>query len=103
LTLDSSLTIDYSVSVFGNRGNKLTFTKKPLEWSASSNNGADVTLKEFRIYLQEQIDAVGGVRELARQKGLSPSSISKVLHGEIPSDDFLSKFGFKRRITIVRK
>jgi transcriptional regulator with XRE-family HTH domain len=43
------------------------------------------------------------VRELARQKGLSPSSISKVLHGEIPSDDFLSKFGFKRRITIVRK
>jgi transcriptional regulator with XRE-family HTH domain len=80
------------------------FKKKPLEWSASSNNGAaDVTLKQFREYLQDQCDQVGGLRELARQKGLSPSSISKVLHGEIPSDDFLDKFGFKRRITIVKK
>jgi transcriptional regulator with XRE-family HTH domain len=62
-----------------------------------------MTLKEFRKYLQALVDEKG-VRGLARETGVDPSTISRVLSGdEIPSDYFLDKFGFKRRITIVRK
>jgi hypothetical protein len=81
--------------------------------SIVNHNGADVTTKEFRDYLEGLCwEAVGkepirgkvqGVNELARQKRVSPSQISKVLNGAIPGDDFLSRFGFKRRITIVKK
>ena len=63
-----------------------------------------MTLKQFRNYLKDQIKQVGGVRELSRRTGLSPSAISKVQNGEeTPSNDFLAVFGFKRNITIVKK
>jgi hypothetical protein len=82
----------------------VTGAKAGVEWSVSSNSGADMTLTEFRKYLNEKIKQAGGLRELARQCGLDPASISRVANGEeIPSDYFLDKFGFKRRITIVKK
>jgi hypothetical protein len=83
----------------------VTITKEGVAWSVSTNNGADdMTPKEFRKYLDQQIKQAGGLRELARQTGLDPASISRVANGdEIPSDYFLDKFGFKRRITIVKK
>ena len=63
-----------------------------------------MTLKQFREYLKERCAEAGGVRSLARETGIDPSSISRVLRGEeLPSDHFLSVFGFKRRITIVKK
>lgn len=62
-----------------------------------------MTLKQFQQYLKDLVDEKG-VRGLARETGLDPASISRVLNGEeIPSDYFLDKFGFKRRITIVKK
>ena len=89
--------------VFGNTWSELTNSNKGSQWSASSNMGADVSLKEFRQYLQERVDEAKGVNALARQMGVSASQISKVLNGAVPGDDFLSVFGFKRRITIVKK
>ena len=62
-----------------------------------------MTLKEFLQYLDERVQEAGGVRKLAEQVGVSASQISKVQNGAIPGDDFLSAFGFKRRITIVKK
>jgi hypothetical protein len=63
-----------------------------------------MTIKEFRKYLDDQVKQTGGVRKLGRERGVDPSSIVRVLNGEeIPSDYFLSAFGFKRRITIVKK
>ena len=82
----------------------MTSKNKGSQWTASSDTGAEVTLKQFQEYLKEQVDNAGGTRELARRTGLQASSISRVVNGEeIPSDYFLDVFGFKRRITIVKK